>query len=671
MRLQELGTDQLLESVRDAVVVADARTGRIVLWNSAATKIFGYSSSEALEHSWTVIVPERLKAQCEAGMARYRDTGHGPYIDSHVVLELPAVRKDGEEITVDISLSPISLSHNAENRGNLVLAIIRDVTGRKQAEERAKEAEFRYRALVENIPAIVYIEDVETQATLYDSPQIEAMLGYPANTFEEDPHYWEKILHPEDRERMMAAEVAATERGEFKLEYRVLASDGRVVWLRDDAAIIRDEEGHPRFWQGVIFDITERKRTEEEVRRLNQSLEQRVAGRTVRLQEALTELKERERGLRESERRFRQLFENFSDALFVHDERGLIMDCNAEACRALGYSREELLELSVADLATRLISEEERQEQQGDTLWERAMWGEPGKIVGFEQNELRRKDGTTFPVEVGVGAIEYEGRRLIFASARDITERKRAEEELRRLNEELEQRVRRRTAQLEAFNKELEAFSYSVSHDLRAPLRAIDGFSQILLEDYEDELDEEGRLYLKRTKAASQRMGELIDDLLDLSRMTRGKMRRESVDLSALAGAIADEFRRAQPEHEVEVIVQEGLVANGDGNLLRVVLENLLGNAWKFTRNQPHPRVEFGLLEHEERPTYYVRDNGVGFDMAYAGKLFGAFQRLHSASEFEGTGIGLATVQRIIHRHGGRVWADGEVGKGATFFFTL
>ena len=190
-----------------------------------------------------------------------------------------------------------------------------------------------------------------------------------------------------------------------------------------------------------------------------------------------------------------------------------------------------------------------------------------------------------------------------------------------------------------------------------------------MLEDYEDELDEEGRLYLKRTKAASQRMGQLIDDLLDLSRMTRGKMRRGSVDLSGLARAIAEEFRRAQPEHEVEVIVEEGLVANGDGNLLRVMLENVLGNAWKVTRNQQHPGVEFGLLEHEETPTYYVRDNGVGFDMAYAGKLFGAFQRLHSAGEFEGTGIGLATVQRIFHRHGGRVWAEG--GKGTTFFFTL
>src|ERR687890_869327 len=225
--------------------------------------------------------------------------------------------------------------------------------------------------------------------------------------------------------------------------------------------------------------------------------------------------------------------------------------------------------------------------------------------------------------------------------------------------------------ELEGTNRELEAFSYSVSHDLRAPLRAIDGFSQILLEDYEDRLDEEGRLYLRRTKNASQRMGHLIDDLLNLSRMTRSEMRRESVDLSALVKGVVEDLRATSPEHEVDVIVEEGLVANGDENLLRVALENLVGNAWKFTRDQPRPRIEFGILEHEDTPAYFVRDNGVGFDMAYADKLFGAFQRLHSTGEFEGTGIGLATVQRIVHRHGGRVWAEGNIGSGATFFFTL
>ena len=192
-----------------------------------------------------------------------------------------------------------------------------------------------------------------------------------------------------------------------------------------------------------------------------------------------------------------------------------------------------------------------------------------------------------------------------------------------------------------------------------------------MLEDYEGKLDEEGKLYLRRTKNASQRMGHLIDDLLNLSRMTRSEMRRESVDLSALVNAVVEELRGTWPEHDVEVVVEEGLGANGDESLLRVALQNLLGNAWKFTRDQPDPRIEFGMLEHEDAPAYFVLDNGVGFDMAYADKLFGAFQRLHSTGEFEGTGIGLATVQRIIHRHDGRVWAEGETGKGATFFFTL
>ncbi len=237
--------------------------------------------------------------------------------------------------------------------------------------------------------------------------------------------------------------------------------------------------------------------------------------------------------------------------------------------------------------------------------------------------------------------------------------------------EELEQRVIKRTAQLETVNKELEAFAYSVSHDLRSPLRGIDGFSQALLEDYSESLDAQGKDYLRRVRVATQRMGRLIDDLLSLSRLSRCKIDRKTVDLSEMAKEIMGELQEREPERTVEVKIADGLVANCDTYLLRIVLENLLDNAFKFSSNRPKALIELGKIEQGSESVIFVRDNGVGFDMTYADKLFGAFQRLHKATEFEGIGIGLATVQRIIHRHGGRIWAEGAVNSGATFYFTI
>jgi light-regulated signal transduction histidine kinase (bacteriophytochrome) len=279
----------------------------------------------------------------------------------------------------------------------------------------------------------------------------------------------------------------------------------------------------------------------------------------------------------------------------------------------------------------------------------------------------RRKDGSEFPIEISLSPLETEEGTLVSSAIRDISERKRAEAEVSELNES----ERRHAAQLEAANKELEAFSYSVSHDLRAPLRSIDGFSSALMEDYGRQLDGQAKNYLGRIRAATQRMAQLIDDLLNLARVSRGEMRHEQVDLSTMAKVILTDLHNGEPERNVECVVPEGVAAEGDPRLLRVVLENLLGNAWKFTRKKPQAKIELGVAKRDGQKVYFVRDDGAGFDMTYVDKLFGTFQRLHTAEDFSGSGVGLATVQRIIHRHGGRVWAQGAEGEGATITFTL
>ncbi len=388
---------------------------------------------------------------------------------------------------------------------------------------------------------------------------------------------------------------------------------------------------------------------ESQLEKANSCLEQRVDERTAQLEDALEQVR------RQSEEPFRLFVSNVKDyALLMLDPDGRVTTWNAGAERIKGYRAEEI----VGQHFSRFYTPEDI--ERGKPARELEITAEQGR---FEDEGWRvRKDGSRFWANVVVTALRDQmGQLRGFGNVtRDMTERKVIEEEMAAQN-----------TQLESTNRELEAFCYSVSHDLRAPLRGIDGFSQALLEDYAGQLDDKGKEYLQRVRAAVQRMGALIDDLLDLSRITRTEMRREAIDLSQIAQSIADELRGTQPDRTAEFVITPGLRAQGDPHLMRVVLENLLRNSWKFTSKRESTRIEFGRTAANGHSAFFVKDNGAGFDPNYSNRLFGAFQRLHSASEFPGTGVGLATAQRVIFRHGGKIWAESDVDRGATFFFEL
>lgn len=600
-----------------AVIYANAVSGTIFspTWVSEnVTRITGYGPDEPLQPTWWLdnLHPDD-RARVLADMPAL-------FANDQLTTEYRFRGKDGVYRWVH---DESRLLRDAAGNPVEVVGSWVDISDRRQVEAALRAGEERLRLLVGSVrDYAIYMLDREGRVRSWN-PGARHIKGYTES--EILGQHFSRFYVPEDAAagKPEAALRAAVAAGRFEEESWRVRKDGSRFWADVLITPVRDELGALVGFAKVTRDLTERKRAEQ--------------------------------ALRASEERFRILAVTANDAILSADAQGNITYFNPGAERIFGFTAEEVSGRPLTTLMPERFQEAHR------AGLARYLATREARVIG-QTVELagRRKDETEFPLELSL-ATWNQGAELAFtAIIRDITSRKEGEE-----------RLRSYAAQLESANKELEAFSYSVSHDLRAPLRSLDGFSQALLEDYHDRLDDAGRDFLRRVRAASQRMATLIDDLLSLSRVTRGELQLREVDLSALAAAVAAELQKGDPERDVRLAIAPDLVARGDAGLMRIVLQNLLGNAWKFTGKRSPAHVEVGAQAHDGRRAFFVRDDGAGFDMAYAAKLFGAFQRLHASDEFPGSGIGLATVQRIIHRHGGEVWAEGTTGRGATFYFTL
>lgn len=616
MRDSESKLLSLTQSIPDFVTTID-REGHITFINRV---VAGVELKSVLGSDVCAWVPPEDRDRLRKIFEKAFQTGLPDTYEVH------SLGSNGQEALYRTTVGPI---RNGGEVKELVL-VSTDITGIRRATQALRESEEHFRTLYENLTIGVYRTTPEGRVLLAN-PTLLRMLGY-ASMDQLSERNLESDYEPSYSRQAFREWIER--HGEIRgLEAAWHRRDGSTIFVRESARLVRHPDGGPKYYEGTVEDITDRKRVEEDLTR------------TLSLHKAT--------------------LESTTDGILVVDRGGKITSYNRRFVE-MWRIPEEVLVSRDDDRALAYVLDQ-LQDPEGFLRKVRELYAQT-ELESYDVLEF--KDGRVFeryslPQQIAGQSV---GRVWSF---RDVTKRKRAEEERARLHGELEERVKQRTAQLEVANKELEAFSYSVSHDLRAPLRSIDGFCHEILEDHGDRFDPAARQLFERVRMASHRMAQLIDDLLTLSRVTRSQMHRRTVNLSAMAQSVAGALRMQEPDRKVEVVIAPNVLADGDERFLQVVLQNMLDNAWKFTSKHPTARVEFGTAEREGRPVYFVRDDGAGFDMAHVHKLFGAFQRLHTSADFEGTGIGLATVQRIVHRHGGKVWAEAGVEQGATFFFTL
>ncbi|MBN2077341.1 MAG: PAS domain S-box protein [Spirochaetes bacterium] len=646
-----------------------APDGRLLQVNRAFADMLGYSIEELREITFADIThPDDLAESREC----MRSLLAGDRAAYRLVKRY--LRKNGGIVWADVSTR---LNHTPDGTPSYFMTSVIDITERKRAEEELSALSRRHEAILNAVPEIIMEVNIGRVYTWSNS--------HGREFFGDDVIGREAALYfvgEQDTYKRVQALFEGAESSIY-IESLQRRRDGESRLLAWWCQSLRDTSGNVIGALSSARDITEQKRSERDLKRAHEILMYRNRISDVFLTA-----------------RYEDMYVGVLD---------IMLEAMESEYGVFGYLDEE--GGLVVPTMTRKVWDKcqvpEKTFTFPETIWGNSSWPRairekriifrneistltpPGHVtirrhvsvpivhqdrtVGLIQVANKREDYTPDDIDLLESIGNYIAPVLDARLKAEGQERarRRAEEELRLMNESLEERVKERTAQLEAANRELEAFAYSVSHDLRAPLRSIDGFSQAVLEDYAERLDDQGKDYLNRLRSASQRMGRLIDDILRLSRISRSEMRISGIDLSGLAGAIMAGLADQEPERRVETVIQEGISAGGDRELVTIAMENLLGNAWKFTSKKKEARVEFGSLDSEGETVFFVRDNGAGFDMRYVDRLFTPFQRLHGKSEFEGAGIGLSLVQRIINRHGGRVWAESEPGRGASIFFTL